>query len=164
MEDFLLFYGHQPRHGDKAVFSQWHLTSFIDNNNRYRTAEHWMMWSKAVLFGDTDIADEILKIPHQGVVKDLGRKISNFDEGTWIQHRESIVYRGNILKFGQNPTARKILLDTGDKILVEASPYDRIWGIGLGPNDPRASDRKKWRGMNLLGESLMKVRETFKSG
>ena len=85
--------------------------------------------------------------------------VENFDEETWIAHREAIVLEGSIHKFSQHPDLRTFLLSTGDRVLVEASPVDPIWGIGLAADDPRATDPGKWRGLNLLGFALMKTRD-----
>ena len=142
-----------------SVFSQWHKSSFTDEDEqKYVTCEQYMMAQKAKLFNDMKAYEEILKTASPKKCKSLGRKVKGFDEKTWCEHREQIVYNGNLLKFSQNPDLKKILLDTGDKIIVEASPYDKIWGIGIRENNPNATNPAKWRGLNLLGKALSKVR------
>ena len=117
-----------------------------------------MMAQKARLFGDDAIQAQILAATSPRAVKTLGRRIRNFDEARWQATREDIVYDGNLGKFSQNPALQTFLLNTGDKILVEASPQDRIWGIGLAASDPRAAAPLQWLGENLLGFALMQVR------
>jgi ribA/ribD-fused uncharacterized protein len=97
-------------------------------------------------------------------IKNLGRQVKNFDEKIWESYREMIVYNGNLCKFTQSPNLKGVLLETADSIIAEASPYDCIWGIGLSETDPAAKNQAKWRGLNLLGIALMKVRETLKTG
>lgn len=142
-----------------------------------------MMYQKAVLFSDPDVGAEILATPDPRGVKALGRKVSNFSEDVWKAHREEIVRRGNLLKFtrpvdpedgwwmvrvdggeggegGESASIRELLLRTGDREIVEASPMDRIWGIGFGAAKAE-SMRKRW-GLNLLGKALMAVREELR--
>lgn len=118
-----------------------------------------MMAEKARLFGDEKIRTEILSISDPRTCKALGRKVKNFDKAVWDKNKEDIVRNGNFEKFMQNDTLRNFLLSTGEKVLVEASPTDRVWGIGLGKNNPDALDPQKWRGQNLLGFTLMAVRK-----
>ncbi|KAK1496702.1 oxidoreductase family protein [Colletotrichum cuscutae] len=127
----------------------------------YRTAEHYMMHAKALLFTDPTVALSILKADHPRKVKALGRKVRNFNEALWNENRERIVREGNILKFRSAPELRKKLLATGDRELVEASPMDRIWGIGFSPDKAPGSDRGRW-GLNLLGKILMEVRTVLR--
>lgn len=159
--EFLFFWGHrQKRKGrpDASCLSQWFPASFVVNGVRYPTAEHWMMVGKARVFGDDTACDAILAAPDPGSAKALGRRVVGFDEETWSAHRVDLVVEGNVEKFGQNAALRRFLLDTGDRVLVEASPQDRIWGIGLGADHPDARDPRRWRGMNLLGFALMEAR------
>ena len=116
------------------------------------------MAEKARLFGDEATLAQILAAPHPGVAKALGRQVQGFDNEVWTQHRFDIVVRGNQAKFGQNETLKSYLLSTNEKILVEASPTDTIWGIGLAETDQRVYDPRQWRGSNLLGFALMQVR------
>jgi ribA/ribD-fused uncharacterized protein len=159
--DYLFFWGHRPsRDGSigKTCMSQWFPAAFEIGGERYATAEHYMMAAKARLFGDAAIAAQVLQAPDPGAAKALGRKIAGFDEALWLARRSPIVEAANAAKFGQNPALREFLLNTGGKVLVEASPVDAIWGIGLAHDDPRASDPAQWPGLNLLGFALMRVR------
>lgn len=152
--DTIMFFSHT---GDFGVFSQWYLSPFSDEEFRYNTAEQYMMVQKAILFGDIEMRNEILEKKAANEVKKLGRKVKNFSDEIWNAKKLEIVIRGNYLKFSQNPELRKILLNTGDAILAEASPYDSIWGIGCAAKDVKAKDMKNW-GENLLGKALMAVR------
>lgn len=130
------------------------------------TAEHWMMVKKALLFGDTAIAWEILATPagsnNLARVKALGRKVQNFDEEKWVQERYKIVVEGNLHKFRANKELRDKLLQTEKKILVEASPRDRIWGVGFGAKNA-LGQKERW-GQNLLGRALEEVRARLVNG
>lgn len=135
---------------------------------RYNTAEQWMMAEKARLFNDTEIEVSILRTNDPREQKGYGRQVKGFDKKKWEAIEENgkpycwnIVYQGNYAKFSQNPGLKEVLLETAGTILVEASPYDKIWGIGLGENDEDALDRDKWRGTNWLGEVLTQLREDF---
>lgn len=119
------------------------------------------MYQKAMLFDDTEIATQILKTGNPKMQKVLGRKVKNFEEAIWVAERERIVYEGNYHKFSQNPDLKEALLATKGKTIVEASPLDKIWGIGLSEDDERAHNRKQWRGLNLLGVVLTKLRDDF---
>ncbi|OHE98190.1 hypothetical protein CORC01_06558 [Colletotrichum orchidophilum] len=127
----------------------------------FKTAEHYMMHAKALLFSDTDVALSVLKADHPRKVKALGRKVRGFDERAWNENRERIVREGNLLKFRCAPELRRRLLATGERELVEASPMDRIWGIGFAPDKAPWSDRRRW-GLNLLGKVLMEVRTVLR--
>ena len=120
------------------------------------------MAAKAELFGDKEIRKEILNISEQKKMKSLGRKVKNFDQNVWDKFKYSIVLNGNWCKFSQNRELREFLLSTGDKILVEASPYDSIWGIRISASSPEAKNPMKWRGQNLLGFALMEVRDELR--
>lgn len=159
---FLHFWGHQPaRNGQitQSCLSQWWLSSFKIDDVIYSTAEHWMMAEKARLFGNEDLRQRIIACTSPGEAKALGRMVENFDEESWVTHRQAIVLEGSIQKFTQNPELRTFLLNTGNRVLVEASPVDPIWGIGLAADDPRASDPGRWKGLNLLGFALMEARD-----
>jgi ribA/ribD-fused uncharacterized protein len=142
-----------------SPFSQWYPCTFVVDGNTYSCAEQYMMRGKAVLFGDHAIAAQILAAPHPRDHKALGRKVASFDDAIWRREREAIVLAGNRAKFTQNPELRALLVATRGTELVEASPRDRIWGIGLGADDPRARDRAQWRGANLLGKILTALRD-----
>lgn len=162
---FLHFWGHQlSRDGaiTQACFSQWFEAEFDIDGRRYMTAEHFMMAEKARLFGDQAVLEKILKATNPGAAKALGRHVTPFVEDVWVQHRFHIVCRANTAKFSQNAALRAFIIRTGDKILVEASPTDRIWGIGMTATDPKANNPNHWRGTNLLGFALMQVRQALK--
>ena len=159
---YLCFWGHRPRAGgapSASCFSQWYPSPFTVEGVRYATAEHWMMASKARLFGDAVALANVLANDDPAAAKAAGRGVLGFDETRWLAHRFDLVVEGNLAKFSQHPALRGFLLSTGDQVLVEASPVDAIWGIGLAAADPRASDPAQWRGLNLLGFALMVVRE-----
>jgi ribA/ribD-fused uncharacterized protein len=158
---FLFFWGHRPnRDGSigKGCLSQWWPAPFELDGATFATAEHYMMWRKAMLFDDDQIAARILATTHPNQVKKLGRAISGFDESRWAEERYAIVVAGNTAKFGQHEDLRKFLVGTGERVLVEASPLDAIWGIGVAADDPRAEDPANWPGLNLLGFALSDVR------
>ena len=163
---YLAFWGHRPRYPGEvgpSCLSQWYEAPFEVDGVRYATAEHYMMAGKARLFGDEGIAGRVVAAPSPGAAKDLGRRVAGFDEDTWVRHRFALVVAGSEAKFGQHPELLGYLLGTSGRVLVEASPLDRIWGIGLGRDDPRAADPHRWRGSNLLGFALMDVRESLSS-
>jgi len=118
----------------------------------------YMMYSKAVLFNDPDTAAEIMKTMNPSTQRALGRKVRNFTDVTWAENRSRIVEEGSYWKFKKDPSR---LLETGDREMVEASPRDRIWGIGFGPKNADAGKRDKW-GMNLLGKALMEARDRLR--
>ncbi|MEO3829484.1 NADAR family protein [Actinomadura sp. B10D3] len=153
---FLFFWGHQKP--GPGYLSQWWPSPFTVDGTTYATAEHYMMAGKARLFGDEETAAAIIAASHPRRAKDLGRRVRDFDEKTWQDHRVAIVTKGSEAKFAQNEELRDYLLGTRDRILVEASPLDRVWGIGLAADDPRAEDVSSWQGQNLLGFALMTAR------
>lgn len=157
---YVFFWGHQPsKNGITAsCFSQWYDAPFVVDGQRYPTAEHFMMAEKAALFGDQATRALVLQAPNPGAAKALGRQVRGFDEATWLEHRFSIVVRANGAKFAQNPELSLFLSQTGSRVLVEASPVDRVWGIGLAQDDEKATNPNLWRGINLLGFALMQVR------
>lgn len=163
---YLFFWGHQPARGGQVTascLSQWWPSEFTVDGHRYATAEHYMMWHKAQLFGDAATADRILAVRHPNEAKTLGRQVRGFDEGRWVADRFDIVVAGSAAKFGQNDDLRAFLLGTGERVLVEASPVDRVWGIGMTSDDPRATRPAEWRGPNLLGFALMRAREILRA-
>lgn len=141
-----------------GVFGQWTESRFEVDGETYRCAEQYMMAEKARLFGDEEIRRKILASESPREHKALGREVRGFDAATWERERLAIVVRGNLAKFRQNPAMLAALLQTGARTMVEASPIDRIWGVGLRADDPRIHDPALWRGLNLLGEALMEVR------
>jgi len=164
--EFLFFWGHTPKNSavGKHVLSQWWPASFSIDDQQYPTAEHYMMAEKAKLFGDDEAYARILSARNPSEAKALGRRVKGFDEQLWTARRFQIAVRGNTAKFAQNPELKEWLIDTGDVVLVEASPVDAIWGIGLAAGDKRALDLRTWRGLNLLGFALMKTRAELGSG
>lgn len=160
--EFLFFWGH--RTPGRGYLSQWWPSPFTVGGVEYATAEHYMMAEKARLFGDAETAAAVVGATHPRRAKDLGRRVRDFDEGTWREHRVSIVTRGNEAKFAQNGELRDFLLGTGSRVLVEASPLDRIWGIGLAAEDEHAEFPSRWRGLNLLGFALMEARARLREG
>ena len=163
--ELCLFWGHQPSKDDsmtKSCLSQWWMKDFYAMANSYLCMEQYMMAAKAELFGDKEIWDQILKCSDQKQIKALGRKVRGFDQAVWDKFKYAIVLNGNWLKFSQNRELREFLLSTGDSVLVEASPYDNIWGIRLSANSPEAWDPFRWRGQNLLGFALMEVRDELR--
>jgi ribA/ribD-fused uncharacterized protein len=166
---FLFFWGHAPKvDGDAVgswVLSQWYPAPFVVGGQRYLTAEHWMMAEKARLFGDERSLAAILAVHGPGDAKAKGRQIKGFSEATWGARRFEVVVQGNLHKFSQHPALLRYLLDgTAGQVLVEASPVDRVWGIGLAQDDPRATKPAQWRGENLLGFALMEARAQLVEG
>ncbi|MFL5730576.1 MAG: NADAR family protein [Cytophagaceae bacterium] len=163
---FLFFWGHQPaKNGQLSAtcFSQWWISPFEHEGINYNTAEHWMMAEKARLFGDQEILDKIVKAESAPEAKKLGRMIRDFKEDKWLEKRYGIVLQGSLHKFGQHQNLKEYLLNTSDRIIVEASPVDRIWGIGLTADSAKASDPAQWNGLNLLGFALMEVRDILRN-
>lgn len=150
--NFSFFYG--------GYYSQWFPSKMRINNISYCNCEQYMMSKKADLFGDIDIFNKIMNETNPKVIKNLGKKVKNFDEKVWDKVKYSIVFVGNYYKFKQNETLRKHLLND-NKIIVEASPYDKIWGIGLGKDNPieYLENPNNWKGQNLLGFAIMHVRD-----
>lgn len=163
---YLHFWGHRPQRDGSVgagCLSQWWPAPFTVDGRTYATAEHWMMWHKATLFGDDQVAERVLDAAHPHRAKALGRQVRGFDEATWAARRHDIVVAGSVAKFGQHEELGRFLLGTGERVLVEASPVDRVWGIGLAADDPRAADPARWRGANLLGFALMEARAALRA-
>ena len=143
-----------------GVFSNWSAAKFQDEITgiRFENTEQAFMWQKARFFLDTDIMDEIIGVSNPKIVKELGRRIKGYDDKSWTCVRYGFMVYVNYLKYSQNPQFAIELKNTGNKTLVEASPYDKIWGIGLGLDDTRIEEDVFWKGQNLLGKALMEVR------
>jgi len=159
---YLFFWGHQKSDDGsvtKSCFSQWFPAPFEVDGKHYATAEHFMMAEKARLFGDAEMEKLILECSCPKQAKAYGRGVRNFGPEAWNAHGFDAVVRGNIAKFQQNPAMLEFLLNTSNRVIVEASPRDRIWGIGMGQNNEKATNPALWRGKNLLGFALMEVRE-----
>ncbi|MEV8095458.1 NADAR family protein [Kitasatospora sp. NPDC085879] len=158
---YLLFWGHRPEPDGRigaGSLSQWWPGEFTVDGVAYRSAEHWMMAGKARLFGDGETLARILAAATPGEAKKLGRLVRGFDEVRWAAERFELVVAGNVAKFGQDEALRAYLLGTAQRVLVEASPLDRLWGIGLAADNERATRPHEWRGLNLLGFALMEAR------
>lgn len=159
---YLFFWGHTPPADgsiNQSCFSQWWMCGFTVEDERYSCAEQYMMAEKARLFHDGEMLAEIMKAKHPKEMKALGRAVRNFDKEMWERSCYDIVKRGNLEKFSQNQELWSFLKTTKNRILVEASPRDRIWGIGMGKANPDAENPMKWRGRNLLGFALTEVRD-----
>ena len=144
-------------------FSQWKRARFQIDGVEFNTAEQAMMYAKAMLFGDTDIAGQILVTSDARKQKALGRKVRGFDAAMWDANKEDIVREANRAKFGQNEGLRRKLFQTGHKTLVEAAPNDAIWGIGIDEATARVTPPDQWPGQNLLGRILTEVREELRA-
>jgi ribA/ribD-fused uncharacterized protein len=158
---YVFFWGHTPRRPgqlDASCLSQWYPAEFTVDGVDYPTAEHWMMAAKARLFGDEATAAKILASRHPGEAKALGREVANFDGAVWRRERFAVVVAGSIHKFRQNAELAQYLAGTTGRVLVEASPVDRVWGTGLAATDDRSTDPRQWPGENLLGFALMEAR------
>lgn len=163
--DFLFFWGHQPTKDGtitKNCFSQWWISSFKVDEIEYKSAEHFMMAKKAELFNDFEVMDKIINANSPADVKKLGREVRNYNDSTWLENRYKIVKIGNFHKFSQNSDLKKVLLSTEEKVLVEASPVDSIWGIGMASDNKNSNNPGEWNGLNLLGFALMEVRDELK--
>jgi ribA/ribD-fused uncharacterized protein len=152
MEMFVFFWK------SNSPFSQWYVSNFIIDGITFNSAEQYMMYRKAVLFKDEEIAKKILKTHSPKEQKALGREVRHFEQEKWEKYCQKFVYEGNYAKFTQNESLKKALLSTIGT-LVEASPVDPIWGVGLAEDDPRIKDRSTWKGKNWLGEILTQVRD-----
>lgn len=158
---YLCFWGHRPLPDGRigpSCLSQWWPSPFTVDGVEYATAEHWMMAGKARLFEDAEAERRVRAAGHPAEAKKAGRLVRGFDEAVWERERFRIVVEGSVHKFASDPALRAFLLDTGDRVLVEASPVDRVWGIGLTADDEAATDPERWRGENLLGFALMVAR------
>ncbi|MEE4542309.1 NADAR family protein [Streptomyces sp. V4-01] len=164
---YLHFWGHRPQRDGSVgpgCLSQWWPAPFTVGGATYATAEHWMMAGKARLFSDGDAERRALAAAHPQQAKNAGRSVRGFDDETWRRERFALVVEGSAHKFAAHPELRDYLLGTGRRVLVEASPLDRVWGIGLAADDDRAADPATWRGLNLLGFALMEARSLLAAG
>ena len=146
-----------------GVFSNFTSTPMMQyKGHSFQTTEQAFMWAKAQLFGDKDSARLILAEKNPAKAKELGRGVKGFNPTHWDINKEFLMYEVNLAKYSQFDDYKSVLLSTGEKRLVEVNGKDTIWGIGLYANDPRILDEKQWRGQNLLGKVLMRVREELK--
>lgn len=153
---------HNPDEAN-GYLSNWFLSDFEKDGVHFSSMEEYMMYQKAVLFKDSEIALQIMSTSDVGKIKAFGRSVRNYEETVWNGVRQIIIYEGLIEKFAQNNELRKLLLATQQHILAECAVQDRIWGIGLSMKDENRFDMSKWNGQNLLGFSLMKVREQMQA-
>jgi ribA/ribD-fused uncharacterized protein len=162
--EFTFFFGHTnyKEFITPTCFSQWYPSPFVEDGVDYPDAEHYMMARKAMLFSDEGSLKKILASKDPARAKFLGRKVTGFDHGKWEEHKFDIVLQGSLLKFSQNQELGEFLLSTNDNIIVEASPFDPVWGIGMSAGDPYAKHPKFWAGENLLGFALMETRRQLK--
>ena len=158
---YLFFWGHRKgQHSvTKSCLSQWYDSAFELEGNHFKTAEHYMMYHKALLFKDYSAAKKVLTSNNPGEAKAIGRQVIGFEQQQWNARCFDIVVSGNIAKFSQHKELKTFLINTGNRIIVEASPVDRIWGIGLAKDDPGCENPYLWKGANLLGFALMEARD-----
>ena len=162
-KDFIFFWGHHKTNGiNKGCFSQWWPCTFEVDGVTYNCAEQYMMAQKAVLFNDHETLLKIMQAEDPNVCKGLGRQVRRFNPEIWDKECYDVVFRGNYAKFSQNKDLKKELMATGDRILVEASLYDRIWGIAMSIDHPDHTNPSKWKGTNLLGFALTDVKDVLR--
>jgi len=163
-QKYVFFWGHRGKKGEvtKACFSQWYPSPFSVEGRDYPTTEHWMMAEKARLFGHDEIYERVFEAETPGKAKALGRKVEGFKSDVWDAEKFHIVVQGNHHKFSQNAKMGAFLLGTGNRVLVEASPVDKVWGIGLAVDNENVENPRKWKGENLLGYALMEVRDRLR--
>ena len=153
---------HNPNE-ENGYLSNWYMSPFTADGIRFSSMEQFMMYRKAVAFGDRDRAAQILDTEDVGRIKELGRLVSGYNDNYWNGIRQIVVYEGLYAKFSQNEELKRLLQATGRAVLAECAVKDRIWGIGLSMDDPDRLDRRKWKGQNLLGYALMMVREKLRA-
>ena len=153
---------HNPNE-ENGYLSNWYMSPFTADGIRFSSMEQFMMYRKAVAFGDRDRAAQILDTEDVGRIKELGRLVSGYNDNYWNGIRQIVVYEGLYAKFSQNEELKRLLRATGKAVLAECAVKDRIWGIGLSMDDPDRLDRRKWKGQNLLGYALMMVREKLRA-
>lgn len=159
METVVCFHNPDEING---YFSNWYLSDFSVDGILYSSMEQYMMYQKALLFQDMEIAEQILSTSNVGKIKALGRSVKNYEDIIWNGMRQIIVYQGLLQKFQQNSELKEKLLATQEHLLAECAVQDKIWGIGLSMKDERRLHLDKWQGQNLLGFSLMRVRSALK--
>ena len=152
-ERYTLFFGIQ------SPFSQFHPSKFTIDGVMYRCAEQYVMYCKAMTFKDYSTAKKIMETKDPKIMKRLGRKVRNFNKQRWLAKSKAIVRKASLAKFTQNSKLKDKLLKTVGTILVEASPWDTVWGIGRYASDPKSKFKKYWRGKNWLGYILTDVRD-----
>ena len=148
---------------ENGYLSNWFISMFMYDNIKFTSMEQFMMYQKAIVFQDYEIANNILNIDDVAQIKALGREVHNFSEVVWNGVRQIIVYNGLLAKFQQNPDLKQKLLQTGNAIIAECAVRDTIWGIGLSMKDSKRFCISEWKGTNLLGFALMEVRKALKN-
>ena len=164
MEKYFYFWGHTQKKEnkiDKSCLSQWFQRDFKIDGLTYKNAEQYMMAKKALLFNDEEIFKKIMSESNPKKIKALGRKVKEFYAEAWEENCDEFVYDANFAKFSQNQDLKYFLLSI-EGTLVEASPYDKIWGIGLTADNPKALSQDTWDGENKLGFILTNVKEALK--
>ena len=146
-----------------GYLSNWYMSDFMYAGRRYHSMEQYMMFQKALTFGDLEIADKIMASRDLPEIKKLGRSVAHYNDVLWKTIRVQIMRRGIRAKFQQNPELLYNLLRTGSSLLAECAPRDLVWGIGMDIEDARSGDPKEWKGRNLLGRTLMRVREDLRA-
>jgi ribA/ribD-fused uncharacterized protein len=141
----------------------WYPSVFEKDGVRYVNTEQYMMYQKALLMGDAVTAEAIMQEHNPHNIKKLGQQVKPWDEDKWKANRTRIMYEGCLAKFASDDELKAKLFSTENTILVEASPFDKIWGIGMKAENPKAKKIKEWKGMNLLGRVLMQVREDLRA-
>ena len=149
---------HNPNE-ENGYLSNWYPSKFTVNDVDFSSMEQYMMYKKAVCFGDKDMANKILATDDVAEIKAFGRLVANYNESYWNGVRQMVVFEGLTAKFSQNEGLKAKLKATDNSILAECAVKDRIWGIGLSMNNPDRLQIDKWKGQNLLGYALMMVRE-----
>jgi ribA/ribD-fused uncharacterized protein len=166
--DYLFFWGHTQKGSaiDKSCLSQWFYAPFahpFEHEITFQTAEHFMMYKKAIVFNDMQAAEDILKAQTPKEAKAIGRRVKGFNDEVWNEVSFNMVVNVNLCKFMENEHLKEFLLNTGDKIIIEASPYDKVWGIGMSVANPTVENPHTWLGQNKLGYALMKTRDLIRS-
>ena len=149
---------HNPKE-ENGYLSNWYPSPFTVEKKTFSSMEQFMMYRKAICFGDEAVGANILATHDASQIKALGRQVSNYDEHIWNGIRQIVVYEGLLAKFSQNEALKEKLKSTGEAMLAECAVKDLIWGVGLSMKDPDRLDKTKWKGQNLLGYTLMMVRE-----
>ncbi len=158
MRKIICFHNPDEKNG---YLSNWYLSPFEAGGKRFSSMEQYMMYEKACVFRDMEIAEQIMATDQVGKIKSLGRMVRNYEESVWNGIRQLRVYEGLLAKFRQDQELRELLLSTGDAVLAECAVQDRVWGIGLSMKDEKRFDMRAWTGQNLLGYALMETRRSL---
>ncbi len=160
MRRFVCFHNPDEING---YLSNWYLSDFTIGGIKYSSIEQYMMYQKAICFNDREIAEKILQTDNVGKIKALGREVKDYNDTVWNGLRQITVYDGLLEKFRQNDELKEKLLSTNADILAECAVADKIWGIGISMKDEKRFDMSKWQGQNLLGFTIMRVREVLRN-